>query len=84
MEACLTTKELKKKHSSRLVGQAETGSLVERMHSKAVDQVGKVAAGRQDFPHSRVDKLGGTTGEQDKLCNPGFQRRKRNPQNLWL
>ena len=51
MEACLTTKELKKKHSSRLVGQAETGSLVERMHSKA-------AAGSPTF----VDELG-TTGE---------------------
>ena len=31
----LTTKELKKKHSSRLVGGAERGSWVERTHSKA-------------------------------------------------
>ena len=30
-----TTKELKKKHSSRLVGGAEMGSWVERTHSKA-------------------------------------------------
>ena len=32
----LTTREVKKKHSSRLVGGAETGSRVERTHSKAV------------------------------------------------
>ena len=24
-------------------------------------------------PHLRADKLGGTTGEQDRLHNPGFQ-----------
>ena len=24
-------------------------------------------------PHSRADKPGGTTGEQDRPCNPGFQ-----------
>ena len=37
MELCgsLTTKELKKKHSSRPVGGAETGSWVERNHYKA-------------------------------------------------
>ena len=33
----LTTKELKKKHSSRQVGGVETGSQVERTHSKAAD-----------------------------------------------
>ena len=32
----LTTKELKKKHSSRLVGGAETGSQVERTCGEAV------------------------------------------------
>ena len=32
----LTTKELKKKHSSRPVGGAEMGSQVERTHGKAV------------------------------------------------
>ena len=31
-----TTKELKKKHSSRLVGGAETGSQADRIHGKAV------------------------------------------------
>ena len=39
----LTTKELKKKHSSRPVGGAEMGSRVERTH-------GKVVAGGADGP----------------------------------
>ena len=39
-------------------------------------------------PHSCVEKPGGTTGEQDKPCNPGFQRGEIKPQtsgckNLW-
>ena len=38
----LTTKELKKKHSFRLIGGVETGSRAERMH-------GKVAAGGPTF-----------------------------------
>ena len=33
-------------------------------------------------PHSRADKLGGTTGEQGSLHNPGFQRGGIKPQNL--
>ena len=70
----MTTKELKKKHSSRPVGVAEMGSWAERTQ-------GKVAAGGPgrarlqltdparwwivDWAvlHSRADKLGGTTGE---------------------
>ena len=32
----ITTKELKKKHSFRPVGEAEIGSQAERMHSKSV------------------------------------------------
>ena len=67
----LTTKELKKKHSSRLVGGVETGSQVERTHSKA-------AAGRPAkwwivdwaVPHSCADKLGGTTGEVRQTAQP--------------
>ena len=35
-------------------------------------------------PHSRADKPGGTTGEQDKPHNPGFQCGEIKPQNLWL
>ena len=47
MERSLTTKELKKKHSSRTVGRAEMGSWVERTHGKVVmaGGPGKVAAG---------------------------------------
>ena len=33
-------------------------------------------------PHSCVDKLGGTTGEQDRPCNPEFQCGEIKPQNL--
>ena len=35
-------------------------------------------------PHLCVDKWGGTTGEQDRLHNPGLQCREIKPQNLWL
>ena len=35
MYASLTTKELKKKHSSRLIGGVEMGRWVERTHGKA-------------------------------------------------
>ena len=37
--------------------------LGQRGSNKVVDQAGEAAAGRQDFPHSQADKLGGTTGE---------------------
>ena len=46
-----TTKELKKKHSSRLVGRAETGSWVKRTHGKAVaGGPGEVVACRLGSP----------------------------------
>ena len=32
--------------------------------------------------HLCVEKPGGTTGEKDRLCNPGFQCREIKPQNL--
>ena len=69
-----TTKELKKKHSSRPGGGVETGS-----------QGGKckaVVGGEVGVPHLPVDKLGGTTGEQNRLGNPGFQLREIKPKNL--
>ena len=71
-----TTKELKKKHLPRHVGGAETGSWVESTHSKvAARGLGWVQQQLVDWvvPHSHADKLGGTTGEQDRLSNPGFQ-----------
>ena len=35
-------------------------------------------------PHLCADKLGGTTGERERLSNPWFQHGKLKPQNLWL
>ena len=52
-----TTKELKKKHSSILVGGAE------RMCCKATEQAGEAAPGRIGSPNSCVNKVGGATGE---------------------
>ena len=85
----LTTKELKKKHSSRLVGVTEMGrdgqpgwrrlvarwQLEDRLRQWLTEQV---------VPHLCADIRGGTTGEQDRLCNPGFQHEKTQPQNFWL
>ena len=31
-----------------------------------------------------MDKLGGTTGEQERQHNPGFKHGEIKPQNLWL
>ena len=61
----LTIKELKKKHSSRLVKGAETGSLAERTHSKAA--TGGLGQARWHLaelavPHLCADKPGGATG----------------------
>ena len=73
----LTTQELRKKHSSRLVGGAENAS------------PGKENWGWRGCswwtgwsPHLRVDKPGGTTVKQERPCNPGFQCREIKPQNL--
>ena len=35
-----------------------------------------------EVPHLCAPKLGGTTGEQDRLCNPGFQHGEIQAQNL--
>ena len=58
------------------------------------DQVDKAAAdpagqargmlADQVVSHLHSDKLGGTTGEQDRLGNSGFQSGKRKPQILWV
>ena len=90
-----TTKELKKKHSSRLVGGTEMGSWVKKTHGKvAAGGLGWAKRRLEDWmrrwladwviPHSRTDKPGGTNGEQDRWCNPGFQFREIKPQSLWL
>ena len=63
----LTTKELKKKHPSRVVGRVERGSQGgEDAHSKAVDWAGEVLAGTLDSPHihmwiSQEEQLGTET-----------------------
>ena len=46
----LTTKELKKKHSSRLLGKAEMDSWAERAPGKVTGGQGKVAAGGASSP----------------------------------
>ena len=64
-----TTKELKKKHSSR------TGGGAERTHSKtAAGGPGQARQWLADqaVPHLCVDKPRGTSGEQDRPHNPGF------------
>ena len=70
-----TTKELKKKHSPRLVGGVE-------MDSQGGEDIGKHCSWRmgrarqqlahQEVPHLQADKPGGMTGEQDRPRNPGF------------
>ena len=71
----LTTKELKKKHSSRLVGGVETGS-----------QGGEdMRQGSGWRTHICVPiNWDETTTDPDRLHNPGFQDGKRKPPNLWL
>ena len=70
----LTTKELKKKLSSRQVGEAETGSQVETTCSKVTTRgPGRARWWQADWvrrqvvewvvPHPCADKPGGTTGE---------------------
>ena len=77
-----TTKELKKKHSPRPAGGAETGSWVERTHSEAVaGGAGVATAGRLGVPHPHADKLGGITGERDRPATQGYSREMK-PQNL--
>ena len=76
---------VKEETSSRLLGGAETGS----RGGEDAWQSGSWRIGQarqwlveQVIPHLRGDKLGGTTGEQDRLCNPGFQCGEIKPQNL--
>ena len=63
-----TTKELKKKHSSILVGAAETAARTERACGKAeARRPGWAWRQLEDHvvSHSNADKPGGTTGERD-------------------
>ena len=60
------------------------GSQVERTRGKAVaGGLDEAAACRLGSPTFSADKLGGTTGEQDRLpFNPGFQCQEIKPQSL--
>ena len=62
LRGTLTTNKLKK-HSSRLVEGAETGSPMETMRDKVEDRMDKVGLIDQVLPHLCADKLGGTTRE---------------------
>ena len=75
------TKEIKKKHSSRPVGRAETGSRAERTHSKAVaggpSEVADCGVGWAKLQLAGEAAAG---GPGDRLRNPGFQRGEIKPQ----
>ena len=65
-------------------------NLDERMSGKQQpeDWAGGLWLAEQIVPHLHVDKLGGTTGEQDRLHNPGSPCRKTGLKtsgckNLW-
>ena len=88
-----TTKELKKKHSSRPVGRAEMGSQGGEHSQQGCSwrtMVGKAVIVDpvrwwlvdQAVPHLRADKLGGKTGEGDRPHNPGYQPGEIKLQNL--
>ena len=72
-----TTKEIKKKHSSRLVGGAEAGSRGERTHSKGASggpsEVADCGAGWAKLQPAGEAAAG---GQGDRLCNPEFQLRE--------
>ena len=82
-----STKNLKKKHSFRLVEGEEMGNWDRedvRQGSGRVSWWVRRQLADQEVTHSRVDKLGGTTGKQDRPCNPGLEHREIKPQSLGL
>ena len=66
----LTTKELRKKHSSRLVGGTEVDNWVERTHGKAMAGGPGWAQWQLVVPHLHADKLGGTTRGARQTTQP--------------
>ena len=73
--------ELKKKHSSRSVGEVDMGSHIgENLRTKQ----GADWQSSYPIPHLHVDKQVGTTGEWDGPCNPGLQCGEIKLQNLSL
>ena len=55
--------------------------LADRARWHLVDQARQWQV-EQAVPHLYADKSGGTTGERDRLLNPGFQHGEIKPQNL--
>ena len=70
----LTTKELKKTfiQTSRRGGDGQLGQRRCWARQWLVEQAGEAAAGGLGSPTLGVDKPGGTTGQRDRPCNPGF------------
>ena len=77
----MTTKELKKTHSSRLVGGAEMSSQAERTPSKTVAgglrEEADYGAGRSKRQLAGKAAAGGPSNTP---CNPGLQHREVKPQ----
>ena len=80
-----TTKELKKKHSLRLVGGAEMGSQGREDPWQGGGwrtEVGNSWPSRQSHIFAQINQR--NNWKQDRPCNPGFQHGKRKPPNFWL
>ena len=74
-------KELKKKHSSRPVGGAETGSQVERTRSKAVaGGSGEVADCGAPGARLQLASRSAAGRPSNRPQNPGLQRGETKPQ----
>ena len=77
-----TTKEIKKKHSSRPVGGAETGSWAERTHGKAAaGRPSKVVDCGAGWAKLQLASEGVAGGLGDRPRNPGLQHGEIKPQN---
>ena len=76
-----TTKELKKKHSSRLVEGAETASQAERTHGKVVaGRISEVADCGAGWAKLQLTSEAVAGGPSDRPHNPEFQHREIKPQ----
>ena len=76
-----TTKEIKKKHSSRPVGGAEMGSRAERTRGKVVTgRPSEVADCGAGWAKLQLASEAAADGLGDRPCNPEFQSREIKPQ----
>ena len=77
----MTTKEIKKKHSSRTVGRAETGSRAERTQAKAAaSRPREMADCGEGQARLQLASEAADGGPGDRPCNPEFQRGEIMPQ----